>query len=60
MKSYKKLQGEELNEVKVLLANSVTEIVHGAEKASLAAKSSKSILENNLEDNRVFLVLTSN
>ena len=47
-----KLQGEELNEAKVLLANSVTEIVHGAEKASLASKSSKSLLANNLEDNK--------
>ena len=28
----KKLQGEELNEAKVLLANSVTEIVHGKDK----------------------------
>ena len=46
-----KLQGEELNEAKVLLANSVTEIVHGAEKATLASKSSKSILANNFEDN---------
>ena len=48
----KRLQGEELNEAKVLLANSVTEIVHGAEQASLAEKSSKSLLVNNLEDNK--------
>ena len=47
-----KLQGEELNEAKVLLANFVTEIVHGAEQASLAEKSSKSILANNPEDNK--------
>ncbi len=46
-----KLKGVELNEAKVLLANSVTEIVHGAQKASLASKSSNPILANNLEDN---------
>ena len=32
-----KLKGEELNDAKILLANSVTEIVHGTEKASLAS-----------------------
>ena len=57
-----KLKGEELNDAKVLLANSVTEIVHGAEKAGLASKSSKPLLINNLENNdslpSVFIQLT--
>ena len=46
-----KLEGEELNDAKILLANSVTEIVHGAEKANLASKSSEPLLTNNLEVN---------
>ncbi len=46
-----KLKGEELNDSKILLANSVTEIVHGAEKANLASKSSDPLLTNNLEVN---------
>jgi len=46
-----KLKGEELNNAKVLLANSVTEIVHGSKKAILASKSSKPSLINNLENN---------
>ena len=40
-----KLKGEELNDAKILLANSVTEIVHGTEKTSLAENSSKSIIK---------------
>ncbi len=46
-----KLKGQELNNAKILLANSVTEIVYGKEKANLAEKSSKSLLKNNLEHN---------
>jgi len=47
----KELKGQELNSAKILLANSVTEIVYGKDKASLAEKSSKSLLKNSLEDN---------
>ncbi len=46
-----KLEGEELNDAKILLANSVTEIVHGAEKADLALKSSDPLIANKLEVN---------
>ena len=45
------LKGEELNDAKVLLANAVTEIVHGSKKAILASQSSKALLINNLENN---------
>lgn len=46
-----KLEGEELNDAKILLANSVTEIVHGTEKANLASKSSNPLITNNLAVN---------
>ena len=46
VKKLESLKGEELNEAKILLANSVTQIVHGKEKTRQAEKSSKSILKN--------------
>ncbi|PPR24692.1 MAG: Tyrosine--tRNA ligase [Alphaproteobacteria bacterium MarineAlpha9_Bin4] len=46
-----KLKGEELNYVKIMLANSVTETVHGYEKTIQAEKSSKSFLDHTLNDN---------
>ncbi len=51
IKKLEKLQGEELNQAKVLLANSVTSIVHGIEKSKIAEKSSNSMLRNDLKDN---------
>ncbi len=50
IKKFEKLKGEDLNEVKVLLANSVTEIVHGTEKTKLVEKSAKTILTNQLSE----------
>ena len=46
-----KLEGEELNEAKIILANSVTEIVHGKEQANLAARSSFSLFEDGIRNN---------
>ena len=46
-----KLKGEELNDAKIILANSVTEIVHGKVQASLAASSSNSLFKNGIKDN---------
>ena len=51
IKKLEKLKGEELNDAKILLANSVTEVLHGYDKTKLAEKSSKSILVNELTDN---------
>ena len=51
IKKLEKLKGAELNDAKILLANSVTEIVHGHEKTKLASNSSKLIVNNNLTEN---------
>ena len=40
-----------MNDAKILLANSVTEIVHGYEKTQLASNSSKLIVNNELTEN---------
>ena len=39
-----KLKGEEINEAKILLANSITELAHGKEKSRNAFKSAKEIM----------------
>ena len=39
-----KLEGEEINEAKVLLANSITELAHGKEKSKNAFNSAKEIM----------------
>ncbi len=39
-----KLEGEEINEAKVLLANSITELAHGKEKSRSAFNSAKEIM----------------
>ena len=46
----KKLQGEELNEAKILLANEVTKLCHDEEKSKKAANEAKSILSSNIFD----------
>jgi tyrosyl-tRNA synthetase len=39
-----KLKGEEINEAKILLANSITELAHGKEKSRNASNSAKEIM----------------
>ena len=51
IEKFEKLKGAELNDAKILLANSVTEIVHGYEKTQLASNSSKLIVNNELTEN---------
>ena len=47
---YKKLKGEELNEIKILLANEVTKLCHGAANSQQAENEAKSFLSSsNLE-----------
>ena len=46
----KKLQGEEINEAKILLANEVTKLCHDEEKSKKAANEAKSILSSNIFD----------
>ena len=46
----KKLQGEELNEAKILLANEVTKLCHDEEKSKKAENEAKSILSSNIFD----------
>ena len=41
-----KLQGEEINEAKILLANNITELTHGKEKSINAFNSAKEIMNN--------------
>ena len=41
-----KLQGEEINEAKVLLANNITELVHGKEKSKNIFNSAKDVMNN--------------
>ena len=41
-----KLQGEEINEAKILLANSITELTHGKEKSKSIFNSAKDIMNN--------------
>ena len=43
-----KLQGEEINEAKILLANSITELAHGKEKCDKIFNSVKEIMNNKL------------
>ena len=50
-----KLEGE-LNEAKIILANSVTEIVHGKEQANLAARSTFSLFEGGIRNNSTSLL----
>lgn len=44
---YERLQGQELNEAKKRLAYEITALVHGHEKAQLAAQQAISLFENN-------------
>ena len=41
-----KLQGEEINEAKVLLANNITELVHGKEKSKKIFNSARDVMNN--------------
>ena len=41
-----KLQGEEINEAKIILANSITELAHGKEKSRNVYNSAKTIINN--------------
>ena len=41
-----KLKGEEINEAKILLANSITELTHGKEKSKNISNSAKEIMNN--------------
>ena len=41
-----KLRGEEINEAKILLANSITELAHGKEKSKKIFNSAKEIMNN--------------
>ena len=41
-----KLQGEEINEAKIILANSITELAHGKEKSINAFNSAKEVMNN--------------
>ena len=43
-----KLQGEEINEAKILLANSITELAHGKDKARNAFNSAKDIINKQI------------
>ncbi len=45
IKKYENIKGEEINEIKILLANEVTKITHGKTKSEEALKASKEILE---------------
>ena len=45
IKKYENIRGEEINEIKIILANEVTKITHGKIKSNEAHKASKEILE---------------
>ncbi len=45
---FEKLQGEEINEAKILLANNITELAHGKEKSDEVFHSAKEIMNNKL------------
>ena len=47
IEKFKSLKGEELNEVKILLANEVTKLCHGEELAKTAENEAKLILSSN-------------
>ena len=47
IEKFKSLKGEELNEVKILLANEVTKLCHGEELAKSAENEAKLILSSN-------------
>ena len=44
IEEFKKLEGSELNEIKILLANEVTKLCHNDEKSKKAEKEAESIL----------------
>lgn len=50
IKKYEKLEGQELNKVKELLAFEITKLVHGEEKAKKALETAKNLFGN--KDNR--------
>ena len=52
IEEFKKLEGSELNEVKILLANEVTKLCHNDEKSKKAEKEAKSILTTGSFDNQ--------
>ncbi len=52
IEEFKKLEGSELNEVKILLANEVTKLCHNDEKSKKAEKEAKSILATKSFDNQ--------
>ena len=52
IEEFKKLDGSELNEVKILLANEVTKLCHNDEKSKKAEKEAKSILATKSFDNQ--------
>ena len=52
IEEFKKLEGSELNEVKILLANEVTKLCHDDEKSKKAEKEAKSILATKSFDNQ--------
>ena len=54
IKKFEPLKGEELNDAKILLANSVTQMVHGKEKTKAAGESTKNINIEDLKDNKSF------
>ena len=54
IKKFEPLKGEELNDAKILLANSVTQMVHGKEKTKAAGESTKNINIEDLKDNKKF------
>jgi tyrosyl-tRNA synthetase len=50
IKEYKKLQGQELNSVKALLAYRITELVHGKEEAEKVHSAAKAIFSQGTDD----------
>jgi len=46
IKKYEKLEGQELNEVKELLAFEITKLVHGEEKAKKTLETARSLFSN--------------
>ena len=52
IEEFKNLEGSELNEVKILLANEVTKLCHNDEKSKKAEKEAKSILATKSFDNQ--------
>ena len=54
IEKFKSLKGEELNDIKILLANEVTKLCHSEEKSKSAENEAKLILSSNIFEYKNF------